>query len=114
MIFVIDDDELMAECVARAIGGEVQIFADAYKTMAAIADGELPEMIFLDILLDGPDGFTFLNELVSYTDTAKIPVVIVSSLDFSDKDLSGYGVVGILDKAKMVPKDIKKYVEQYT
>ena len=44
-------------------------------------------MIFLDILLTGPDGFTFLNELISYSDTAKIPIVIVSSLDFSGKDL---------------------------
>ena len=70
-------------------------------------------MIFLDILLDGPDGFTFLNELVSYTDTAKIPVVIISSLDLSDKDLSVYGVVGVLDKAEMVPKDIKRYARQY-
>ena len=113
MIFVIDDDEIMAECVARATGKEVQIFADAYAVMAAIAGGELPEMMFLDILLDGPDGFTFLNELSSYMDTAKIPVAIISSLDLSGKDLSGYGVVGILDKAEMVPKDIKDYVGQY-
>ena len=114
MIFVIDDDEIMARCVAQAIDKKTQIFADVYTAMAAIADGVLPEMIFLDILLDGADGFTFLNELVSYTDTAKIPVVIISSLDFSNKDLSMYGVVGVLDKSKMLPKDIKSYVEQYT
>ena len=113
MIFIIDDDEIMAECIKNAVGVEAKIFTDAYAAMAAIVDGELPEMIFLDILLDGPDGFTFLNELVSYTDTAKIPVVIISSLDFSDKDLSMYGVVGVLDKAEMVPKDIKDYVGQY-
>ena len=70
-------------------------------------------MIFLDILLDGPDGFTFLNELVSYSDTARIPVVIISSLDFGGKDLSNYGVVGVLDKANMKPEDIRSYVEQY-
>lgn len=112
MIFVIDDDEIMAECVARATGRETKIFASAIEAMQAL-DERLPEMIFLDILLDGPDGFTFLNELVSYTDTAKIPVVIISSLDLSDKDLSGYGVVGVLDKAEMVPKDIKRYAGKY-
>ena len=31
--------------------------------------------IFLDILLPGADGFTFLNELTSYPDTAKIPII---------------------------------------
>ncbi len=112
MIFVIDDDEIMAECVARATNRETKIFASAIEAMQAL-DAETPEMIFLDILLDGPDGFTFLNELVSYTDTAKIPVVIISSLDLGGKDLSDYGVVGVLDKAEMVPRDIKRYVEQY-
>ena len=114
MIYVIDDDEIMAECIVRAVGKDAKIFTDAYAAMMAISDSELPEMIFLDILLTGPDGFTFLNELVSYTDTAKVPVVIVSSLDFGDKDLSAYGVVGVLNKDKMTPQEIKEYVEQYT
>lgn len=112
MIFVIDDDEIMTECVARAAQKETKVFTNAIEAMRAL-DEEMPEMIFLDILLDGPDGFTFLNELSSYVDTAKIPIVIISSLDLSNKDLSSYGVTGVLDKAKMTPKDIKKYVEQY-
>ena len=61
MIFVIDDDEIMAECVARATKKETKIFHNAIEAMNALDDG-LPELIFLDILLDGPDGFTFLNE----------------------------------------------------
>lgn len=113
MIFIIDDDEVMAECAALATKKETKIFSDAYAAMAEIADGDLPEMIFLDILLTGPDGFTFLNELVSYTDTAKIPVVIISSLDLNERDLSAYGVVGVLSKDTMKPKDIERYVEQY-
>ena len=50
MIFIIDDDEIMAECVARAAGGTVKIFGNAIEAMSAIADGELPDLIFLDIL----------------------------------------------------------------
>ncbi|MBP5647671.1 response regulator [Candidatus Saccharibacteria bacterium] len=114
MIFVIDDDLVMAECVAKACGKKkVKVFSNAIEAMKAIADGEMPELIFLDILLIGPDGFTFLNELVSYTDTEKIPVVIVSSLDFKQRDLSVYGVVGILDKTTMLPEEILDYVEKY-
>ena len=112
MIFVIDDDEIMAECVAKACGKKTRIFGDAIAAMNAI-DDELPEMIFLDVMLTGPDGFTFLNEMISYTDTMKIPIVIVSSLDFSDKDLSDYGVVGTLKKDTMKPEDVRKYVEEY-
>ncbi|MBO4812943.1 response regulator [Candidatus Saccharibacteria bacterium] len=113
MIFVIDDDEIMAECIARWAKGEVKKFTNAIEAMNAISDGVLPDMIFLDILLDGPDGFTFLNEMVSYDDTAKIPVVVVSSLDLSKYNLAEYGVVKVLSKDTMVPADIKECVDEY-
>lgn len=113
MIFVIDDDKIMAECISKSVGGETEIFTNAIEAMDEITNGKIPEMIFLDILLDGPDGFTFLNELISYDDTAKIPVVIVSSLNFDKMNLSTYGVVGVLNKDSMHPEDIKKYVKQY-
>lgn len=114
MIYVIDDDEIMRECIVRACKGvETRAFSNAIEAMQVMGTDELPKLIFLDVLLDGPDGFTFLNELVSYSDTARIPVVIVSSLDFSGRDLTEYGVVGILDKAVMTPREIGAYVREY-
>ena len=101
----------MAECIARAVKKETKVFSNAITAIEALND-EVPELIFLDILLDGPDGFTFLNELASYQDTAKIPIVIVTSLDVSNVDLSQYNVVGILSKDNMTPQEIKKYVDQ--
>ena len=114
MIFIIDDDKDMATCIKRACHKECKIFANAIDSMSAIADGVMPDLIFLDILLDGPDGFTFLHELASYSDTAKIPVVIVTSLNLVNQNLASYGVIGVLDKDTMLPKDIKKYVDEYT
>lgn len=114
MIYVIDDDEVMAGCIARACRGhKTRIFGSAIAAMKGISDGELPELIFLDVLLTGPDGFTLLNELVSYSDTAKIPVVIVSSLDLKEQDLAQYGVVGILNKDEMLPEEINEYAKRY-
>ena len=82
--------------------------------MEEISDGAIPSLIFLDILLDGPDGFTFLNEMASYSDTVKVPIVVVSSLDFTNKNLSNYGVVGVLNKDNMMPEDILTYAEKYS
>ena len=113
MIFIIEDDKTMAECIKRACQKETLVFANAIEAMAEISAGTIPELIFLDILLAGPDGFTFLNELVSYPDTAKIPVVIVSSLDFKEQDLEKYGVVGVLNKDSMLPQEITTYAEKY-
>lgn len=114
MIFVIDDDIVMAKCVARACGtNQVRIFTNGVEAMAAIADGMVPKLIFLDVLLDGPDGFTFLNELMSYDDTAVVPVVIVTSLELDGRDLSDYGVVGVLLKDEMRPEEVREYAKQY-
>jgi CheY-like chemotaxis protein len=112
MIFVIDDDLVMAKCIASATKKPTRIFSNAIEAMNAL-DEEMPDLIYLDILLTGPDGFTFLNELVSYSDTAKIPIVIVSSLNFAGKDLSVYGVVGVLNKDTMMPVEIKGYADEY-
>lgn len=112
MIYVIDDDEIMAECVARATHHEAKIFHNAIEAMSAI-DEETPDLIFLDILLDGPDGFTFLNELMSYQDTVKIPIVIITSLDIKIDKLQDYGVVHVMKKDEMTPEEIRKYVNKF-
>ncbi|MBQ3464587.1 response regulator [Candidatus Saccharibacteria bacterium] len=152
-IFIIDDDELFAECVSSAAkkavflsadeisekntaklsahpcktasktnkkitsktaqkSVTVEIYKNALDAMNNLVD-PLPDLIFLDILLPGPDGFTFLNEIVSYPDTAKIPIVLITSLNLEPFDLKVYGVKGILNKEKMSPKDVTAYVERY-
>jgi len=138
MIYIIDDDEIFADCIKTAIYSayknpekpprkslahprksdseslpEIRVYKNALDAINNLNDA-LPALIFLDILLPGPDGFTFLNELASYTDTAKIPIVLVTSLELGDFDLKLYGVKGILNKEKMKPEDIVYYVKRYT
>lgn len=86
-----------------------EIFPDAISALRAF-DQALPDLILLDVLLSGPNGFTLLNELASYTDTAAIPVVIISSLNLNLCDLASYGVTAILDKSTMTPRDIQEAV----
>ena len=116
MIFVIDDDREFAECIAKQVRAfskdTVKIFGNGVEAISATSE-EVPKLIFLDVLLDGPDGFTFLNELMSYGDTEKIPVVIMSSLHFAEESLKSYGVVRVLDKAKMVPGEIQEIIQEY-
>ena len=122
-VFIIEDDPLMAECISRAASRTlvssknnssansptIKIFSDAISAINALSD-YLPDLIILDILLNGPDGFTFLNEIISYTDTAKIPVIIVTSLNLSSENLIHYGVRTVLNKEAMTPADIQKAV----
>ena len=116
LLYIIEDDPMMADCMALAVHSTVkeptriEIFHDAVTAMQAVNE-ELPDIILLDVLLSGPDGFTFLNEMISYHDTARVPIILVSSLDLSHRDLSHYGVVQILDKATMTPEDIAAAIE---
>ncbi|MBR2709559.1 response regulator [Candidatus Saccharibacteria bacterium] len=129
MIYIIEDNDIMARCIARAAGKglaskeysaseiadlsprEVKIFHDAFAAIADLENG-LPDLIFLDVLLTGVDGFTLLHELSSYEDTAAIPVILVTSINISG-DLSAYGVRGILHKETMTPEEITAYVKEY-
>lgn len=116
-IFIIEDEHAMADCLMLAAHSviptcEIQTFSDAISATDALSDG-LPDLIFLDVLLGGPDGFTFLNEMISYDDTARIPIVLVTSLNFPVSDLSHYGVVALLHKETMTPQDVQKVVKRY-
>lgn len=113
MIHIIDDDVIMSECIANFVKPHpTHTFTNAIDAISSLND-ELPDLIFLDILLDGPDGFTYLNEIASYSETEKIPVVIVTSLEIPS-DLSSYGVVKVLDKSTMTPADIRALAQKYT
>lgn len=111
-ILILEDDPAMAACfrfnlAAIAPGLDIATCSDA---VAAISDlsAALPDLILLDVLLPGPDGFTFLNELASYSDTAAIPVILISSLDLRAQDLSHYGVRAIFSKDTLTPAALQR------
>lgn len=116
-VFIIDDDEIMADCIELSVknsgitSNQIYKFTNAITAVAALNE-HLPDLIFLDVLLDGPDSFSFLNELSSYADTAKIPIIIVTSLDLKDYDLSHYNIVEVLQKETMHPTDITTIAQE--
>ena len=123
MILIVDTDFLFAETVARncrrAVNTPIQIIGDAITATQFLAEtGVVPELIFLDVLLVGPDAFTFLNELRSYAETAAVPVVLLHNLGclkaFSPADLADYGVVAIWHKNQLRPQDVRRVVRKYS
>jgi Response regulator containing CheY-like receiver, AAA-type ATPase, and DNA-binding domains len=107
-VYIIEDDRILGEHFKQTLkGNHVELFTNGVDAIHRI-DEKLPDVIVLDILLDGPSGFSLLNELQSYSDTATIPVVICSSVadTLSGYDLKSYGVVSVLDKTTMFPSDL--------
>lgn len=117
-IYIVEDDPDFASCISRYAqksvdDAKVFVFHNVIDAIHSI-DTDFPDLIFLDILLTGPDGFTLLNELASYPDTARIPIVIISSLNLQNQDLSIYGVVATLHKDSLTPKEVIEHVRKYS
>lgn len=112
-IFIIEDDPDFAEIYQKHLVRNfpeipLQIFYNAIEANAAFSElreEDLPSLIILDILLTGPDGFTLLNELLSYPETSQIPVLLISSLNLAKFSLHAYNVRAILNKETFTPAD---------
>lgn len=112
-IFIIEDDPDFAEIYQKHLKRNfpeipLQIFYNAIEANAAfseLSEEELPSLIILDVLLTGPDGFTLLNELLSYPETSRIPVLLISSLNLGQMSLQAYNVRAILNKETFTPAD---------
>ena len=118
-IFIIEDDPDFAEIYQKHLARNfpeipLQIFYNAIEANAAFSElneEELPSLIILDILLTGPDGFTLLNELLSYPETSQIPVLLISSLNLGQMSLQAYNVRAILNKETFTPVDFVNQVQ---
>ena len=118
-IFIIEDDPDFAEIYQKHLKRNfpeipVRIFYNAIEANAAfseLSEEELPSLIILDVLLTGPDGFTLLNELLSYPETSQIPVLLISSLNLSQISLRAYNVRAILNKETFTPEDFLNKVQ---
>lgn len=116
--FILEDDPIFARLFSKSLrrafpDSTVSTFENAIDAINALPDGcTPPSVIILDVLLTGPDGFTFLNEIASYSDLSNIPIIIVSSLNFPMQTLESYNVKKILNKATMTPQDLPAAISE--
>ena len=86
-ILVVEDDALLAKLLTEALmeagfaesGYKVKNIANGLKVREAVQDFG-PDIILLDLILPGLDGFAVLKQLKSEDKTKDVPVVIISNL----------------------------------
>jgi DNA-binding response OmpR family regulator len=86
----------MSGIVIRAYGGREAIDA---------ARRERPDLIILDLMMPEISGFEVVTALNEQEDTARIPVIIVTSKEITSEDrvrLNGY-VTTIMNKTELDP-----------
>ena len=79
-IFVVEDDAALQELYMYSLESEFEChtFEDGLSFQAALKS-PLPDLIILDVMLPGDDGFTILNRLKADSSTDQIPIIMVSA-----------------------------------
>jgi len=97
-VLVVDDEPANVELLVRrldALGADT-LRASNGEDALAIADRELPDLILLDIMMPGIDGYDTCRRLKMNDRTAPIPVIFATAKDRAD-DLSKGFEVGAVD-----------------
>jgi CheY-like chemotaxis protein len=117
-VLLVEDEPWLGELYMQLLSGAghtVRWCQDGYDAIAAV-DTKLPQVIVLDLLLPWANGLQLLHELASYVDLATIPVLICSnavSMRLEEAEvLQAYGVVGVLNKATLQPRQLITAVQE--
>jgi class 3 adenylate cyclase len=90
-VLVVDDDPDMAAFLARLLVGAgmaAEAVGDAESALARIA-ASAPDLVVLDVMLPGADGFAVCEKLKGDPASAMIPVVLVTALEDQESRLRG-------------------------
>jgi CheY-like chemotaxis protein len=101
-ILVVDDDERALRLIEAMLApkGYETILAKGGKEAVDIARSQKPDLILLDIMMPGMDGYTTLQTIKQDKASANIPVIMVSAVGFElNKELANQlGAAGYIAK----------------
>jgi DNA-binding response OmpR family regulator len=109
-VLIVEDDEFLRDLVTEKMSKEgfaVRSCIDAPQVFTALAQ-EKPDIILLDLILPGIDGFEILARIKADESIAHIPVLILSNLgqqEDIDRVMS-LGAYGFMVKANYTLKEI--------
>ena len=109
-ILVIEDDKFLRELIVQKLireGYETSEAVDGEEGMKKIKE-EKPDLILLDLILPGIDGFEVLTRMRQENDLSSIPVIILSNLGQKEDVERGMklGAADYLIKAHFTPREI--------
>jgi len=114
-ILVIDDDPKAVELVATALEPEGFHILRAYngETGVAMAETERSDLIMLDVLMPGMNGFEVLDRLAQSPVTRGLPIIVftVKHLTAEDKQRLHGRIAQLAHKATLSQKDVATMVK---
>lgn len=112
IVLIVEDTEINVDILVDSLGDDydVRVALDGESALEAVND-ELPDLILLDIMMPGMDGFEVYRNLQANPASQKIPVIFLSaSTDSADKERTkALGAAGFIAKPIIV-REVKEKV----
>ena len=109
-ILIIEDDKFLKELIAQKLVKEGYNIAEAIDGEEGIkkVKSEQPDLVLLDLILPGIDGFEVLSKMKEDSSLVSIPVIILSNLGQKEDVEKGLklGAADYLIKAHFTPGEI--------
>lgn len=91
-VLVVDDEPHILKSLAQYL--EIEEFqvitaSSGHEALEKV-NSESPELVVLDVMMPGMDGFEVLEKIRAGAETAKIPVVMLTAKDQSSDVMKGY------------------------
>ena len=118
-ILLVEDDKFLNDLYADALtqsGYEVNRVADAQVALDKL-DEQGTDLIVLDIYLPVNNAFEIMQQLQSYSDWQKVPIILISSRQMSESQLppsvmKQMSISKYLYKPDTLPKDLVAAVKE--
>lgn len=109
-VLVVEDDKFLRELIVSKLakeGYDVSVAVDGEEGVQKIKE-EKPDLILLDLILPGIDGFEVLSQTKSDPTVSAIPIIILSNLGQREDVERGLalGANDYLIKAHFTPSEI--------
>ncbi|MDO8551488.1 MAG: response regulator transcription factor [bacterium] len=114
-ILIVDDDEAIVEALKLTTemeGYRVKTASKAEEVFPMVCEF-CPDLVILDILLDGEDGRIVCQSLKSNLQTQNIPVIMISAHPTMAKTVEDYGADDFLPKPFDI-NDLLKRISKFT
>jgi len=114
-ILIIEDDNFLRELIVQKLmaeGFEMSEAVDGEEGLKKVKEIK-PDLVILDLILPGIDGYEVLYQVKKDPSTTKIPVIILSNLGQKEDVERGLkmGAIDFLIKAHFTPAEIIEKVK---
>ncbi len=114
-ILIVEDDKFLRELISRKLLGEGYDIVEAVDGEEGIKKikEEKPDLVLLDLILPGADGFEVLSKTKEDPSLVSIPIIILSNLGQREDVEKGLklGAVDYMIKAHFTPGEIVEKIK---